>query len=143
MKKLRSILVYVNGDVTDEEVVQIACSVAKRNKARIYVIYVIEVKRTLPLNAEIQADMDRGEKILETAERVAEDSDYQVETEILQAREIGSAIVDEAVERGVDLTIMGIPYRPRLGDFELGPRATYVLKNSPSRVWLIRGAMGE
>jgi nucleotide-binding universal stress UspA family protein len=143
MKRLHAVLAYVNGKSTDEEVVALACSVAKRNKARVHVIYVIEVKRTLPLTVELQAEMDKGEEVLERAERVAEDSGYAIETEILQAREIGPAVVDEAVERGCDLVIVGVPYRAKLGDFEIGSAASHVLKNSPSRVLLMRGAMGE
>lgn len=143
MRRLRAILAYVDGRKTDQDVVELACSVAKRNKARVHVIYVIEVKRALPLTAELQADLDRGEQVLEKAERDAEGFGYEVETEILQARETGPAVVDEAVERSCDLIVMGVTYQTRLGDFDIGSTANYVLRNSPVRVLLVRGAMGE
>ncbi len=143
MKRLHAVLAFVDGGVTDGDVVEMACNVAKRNKARVHVIYVIEVDRRHPLTAELQSDMERGERVLESAERVADEAGYQIETEILQAREKGPAIVDEAVERGCDLIIMGISYQMRLGSFDIGGAANHVLKNSPVRVWLIRGAVGE
>ncbi len=143
MKKLNAVLAFVDGNVTDRDVVEMACSVAKRSRARVHAIYVIEVDRRHPLTAELQSDMERGEKVLENAERVADEVGYQIETEILQAREKGPAIVDEAVERGCDLIVMGVSYQMRLGGFDIGGAANHVLKNSPVCVWLIRGAMGE
>lgn len=138
MEQLRSVLVPVNGDNTDIEAVQFACSVARRSKAKIFVIYVIEVKRTLPLDAEIAGDVERAEQILSRAERVAEAANYEVETDLLQAREVGSALVEEAAERGVDVIILGVRYKRRFGEFHLGTTVPYVLKNAPCRVWVMR-----
>ncbi|MDP2728276.1 MAG: universal stress protein, partial [Dehalococcoidia bacterium] len=70
-----------------------------------------------------------------------EELDYEVETELLQAREVGPAIVDEAIERGVDLILLGVPYKKRFGEFNMGRVAPYVLKNAPCRVWVIRQAI--
>ena len=73
---------------------------------------------------------------LDGVESVAEEEDLDVETDVLQAREVGPAIVDEAVERGVDLILMGITYKRRFGQFSLGNVVPYVLKNSPCPVIL-------
>jgi len=51
---------------------------------------------------------------------------------------VGPAIVDEAVERGVNIIIMGIAYKQRFGQFSLGNVAPYVLKNSPCPVMLLQ-----
>lgn len=141
MEQLRKVLVPVNGDDVDIEAVQFACSVARRSKAKIYVIYVIEVKRALPLDAEITSDMARAEQILSRAERVAEEASYEVETDLLQAREVGAALVEEAAERDVDVIIMGARYKRRFGEFHLGTTVPYILKNAPCRVWVMREAM--
>ena len=140
--KISKILVPINGSSFDEDIVRFACDVAKRNKARVYIINVIEVKRTLPLDAEIPTDLNRGEDILERAEAVADEASLEVETELLQARDVGPAIVDEAVERNVDTIVMGIPYRKRFGEFDAGRTVSYVLKNAPCQVWVLRQAIG-
>ena len=45
----------------------------------------------------------------------------RVETVLLQARDVGAALVDEASERGADLLVLGLPYRKRFGgDFAIG-----------------------
>jgi Universal stress protein family len=50
--------------------------------------------------------------------------------------------VDEALEREVDLIVMGIGYKRKFGEFDMGHTAPYVLKNAPCRVWLARAAPG-
>ena len=143
MNKIASILVPVAGHPIDEEAVQLACRVAKATKGRVYAVYVIEVTRTLPLNAEIEPDVRKAEAVLDQVERLAEELDFEVESELLQAREVGPAVVDEAIERGVDLIVLGVPYKKRFGEFNLGKVAPYVLKNAPCRVWLVRQAISE
>ena len=140
MMQARRILVPVNGNPTDDEMVELACEVARRSNAQIYAIHVIEVKRTMPLDAELPAEAQRGEDVLDRAEQVAERFDQQIETDLLQARDVGPAIVDEALERGIDLIVLGVTYKKRLGDFDLGRTAPYVLKHAPCRVWVCRQA---
>lgn len=138
MPSANRILVPVNGNPTDREVVELACQVAKKAKAQVIAIYVIEVRRTLPLDVELPTETANGEEILERVERAAEDLDQEIQTELLQARDVGTTIVDEAIERGVDLIVMGITYKKRFGEFDLGKTTPYVLKNAPCRVWVVR-----
>ena len=134
------ILVPVNGNPTDDDAVALACEIGRRGKAAVYAIYVIEVKRTLPLDVDLPPEAAKGDTVLARAERVAEDFGIDLETEILQARDVGTAIVDEALERDIDLIVMGIGYKRKFGEFDLGHTAPYVLKNAPCRVWLARAA---
>jgi nucleotide-binding universal stress UspA family protein len=137
------ILVPVGGIPADEQAIRLACQVARQDKAKITAIHVIEVQRNLPLNAEDAAQMERGESVLARAEQIAKAARGSLETELLQARVAGSALVDEAGERGIDLIIMGIPDRKPLGDFYLGATTLYVLKNAACRVWLCREGRRE
>jgi len=134
-------LVAVKGESVDEEAIRLACTMARRRKGKVYVAYVIEVKRVLPLDAEIEPEIEKAEQVLKQAERIADEVDYEVETELLQAREVGPAILDEAVERGVDTIFMGMAYKKRFGEFDLGSVIPYVLKNAPCRVLLWRETM--
>jgi nucleotide-binding universal stress UspA family protein len=141
--ELPKLLVPVTGGKVDEEVIRLASNIARRRKGKVYVVHVIEVKRSLPLDAEIEPETQNGEKVLAHAERIADTLDCEVETDLLQAREVGPAIVDEAVERGVDMIIMGIDYKKRYGEFDLGSAAPYVLKNAPCRVLIWREQIGK
>ncbi len=120
--------------------VPVTCEIARRGKSSVYAIYVIEVKRTLPLDVDLPPEAAKGDTVLGRAEKVADEFSVELETEILQARDVGTAIVDEALEREVDLIVMGIGYKRKFGEFDMGHTAPYVLKNAPCRVWLARSA---
>jgi nucleotide-binding universal stress UspA family protein len=140
VEKLRRILVPVNGSELDEEMVRLAAATAKRVAAQLIIVYVIVVKRTLPLDVTQEDEVTTAEQVVERAEKAAAEFEVEYTSEILQARATGPAIVDEAVERDVDLIVMGVTYRKRFGEFYLGQTTPYVLKNAPCRVWVAREA---
>lgn len=140
--QLRSILVPVDGSPASLQAVALACDVARENKGKVYVVHVIEVKRALPLDAEVP-EAATAEEILGKAERTAREEDFYVEGEILQSRDAGPAIVDEAIERGADLIVLGSEYHQPFGEFQLGRIIQYVLKSAPCEVWVKREAVHE
>lgn len=132
------ILVPVSGTEADDEAMRLACRLAKQLKSQVYAVFVIRIKRSLPLEAEIAPEIEKAEELLDHIESVAEEQDYETETDILQAREAGPAIVDEAAEQGIDLILMGVRYKRRFGQFSLGNTVPYVLKNAPCHVILFQ-----
>lgn len=137
-KPLKRVLVPIGGNEADAIALRFACDAARKSSAQVFVIYVIEVQRSLPLDAELVPEAQKGEDILARAEEVSRELDYQLESELLQAREVGPAIVDEAINRGADLIVMGLPYKRRFGEFTIGSTVPYVLKNAPTPVWVFR-----
>lgn len=135
---MKRILVPVDGSPASMEAVAVACILARRNKGKVYAVYVVEVHRSLPLDAELLPETQKGEEILDQAEQTADSLDYQVEGALLQAREAAAAVVDEAVERGIDTIILGIDYKRPLGEFQMGRTASYILKNAPCEVLICR-----
>src|SRR6266851_2252250 len=108
------IMIALNGHEMDEETVRIACRMApKRPGVKIYAV-----------------------DILVKAEQLVAEYELECETELVQARDTGPAIVGEAEEWKADLIVMGLPYKRRFGDFNLGKTVPYVLKNAPCRVLL-------
>lgn len=134
--EFHKILVPVSGTKADEEAVTLACRLARKDKASILVVYVIPIDRTLPLDAELETEVEQAERVLDQMESVATRENYSIETDLLQARDAAPAIVDEAIEREADLILMGATYQRRFGQFSLGDVTPYVLKNAPCRVIL-------
>ena len=134
--EFHKILVPVIGTEADEEAIKLACRLAKKNKGKIWAVYVITIRRALPLDAEMEPEIEKAEGILDHMEMAADEEDCEIETDILQSREAAPAIVDEAVEREIDLILMGVTYGTRFGQFSLGSVVPYVLKNAPCRVIL-------
>jgi nucleotide-binding universal stress UspA family protein len=130
------ILVPITGTESDDETMRMACWIAKRDKSKLYAMYVITIKRSLPLEAEIESETRHAEELLDRMEKVAESEDYQLETDLLQAREVAPTIIDEAVERKIDLIVMGVKYQRHFGQFSLGNIVPYIIKNAPCQVML-------
>jgi nucleotide-binding universal stress UspA family protein len=130
------ILVPVTGTEADEEAIKLACRLAKQDKSEVYAVYIITMERKLPLDAEIEPEIRKAEDMLNHIESIAEEQGYRIETDLLQARDAGPAIIDEAIEREVDLILMGVAYKRHFGEFSLGEVMPYVLKNATCRVIL-------
>ena len=94
------------------------------------------VRKCLQSFNEGDAEMARSEVMLSGVEEQVKKRGCAVETDILQAREVGSAIIDVAREHQADLIIISLTYKRHFGEFCLGDVAPYVLKNAPCRVIL-------
>ena len=84
------------------------------------------------------------QRVLDSAEAIAEAYKVTLEPVLLQARDVAAAIVDEATERGADLLVAGLPYRKRFGgEFAIGRTIPYILQNAPCTVWVVREPISE
>jgi nucleotide-binding universal stress UspA family protein len=136
--KLTNVLVPLAGTAIDPDVIEYAVALARPHKAKITAVHVIEVKWNMPLDAVLDAELERGEEILTLAEKVGEKLGAHLTTEVLQAREAAAAIVDTAVEQGCELIIIGMPYRKRLGRVYVGRTVEAVYVKAPCAVLAYR-----
>jgi nucleotide-binding universal stress UspA family protein len=142
--QFRRAVIALSGGRTDRPIVALAADVARQGHAEIVGVHVVEIDWTHPLDADIAGHDEQAQRVLDIAEATAEAARYQLETVLLQARDVGAAIVDEATERGADLIICGLPFRRRFGgEFAVGRTIPYILKNAPCGVWVIREPMPE
>lgn len=137
-------LLGLSGGPTDGVVVHLGCQLAKTAGAQLICVHVVEVDWTHDLSEDIASGNERASAILDFAEGIAEQYKLKVETSLLQARDIGAALVDEAIESGADAILVGLPYRKRYGgDFTLGTIVPYILQNAPCEVILLREAVAS
>jgi len=136
--QLKRIIVPLAGTSVDPDVIKVATTLAKPNKAEVIAIHVIEVRWNLALDAVLDAETERGEQLLEDAAKVAQQVGIHIETELLQARDAAAAIIDTARERSADLILLGMPYRRRLGRVYVGQTITNVYVGAPCAVLAYR-----
>ena len=143
--QFRRAVMALAGGRTDRQIVALAAGMARATHAELVGVHVVEIDWTLPARRRRRRSRSEdAQRVLDIAEATAEASRYKLETVLLQARDVGAAIVDEASEREADLLIVGLPFRRRFGgDFTIGRTIPYVLKNAPCAVWVIREAMPE
>jgi nucleotide-binding universal stress UspA family protein len=135
---LQRILIPLAGSVIDPDVVRLGVTLSKPSKAQLLGVHVIEVRWNMPLDAVLEPELDNGEELLAHAARVAEQAGGQLQTELLQAREASAAIIDTARERGVDLVLIGMPYRKRLGRTYVSKTVEEVYLGAPCAVLAYR-----
>ena len=132
----------LNGGPTDELVVTLGCQLAKPFAAELVAIHVIEVDWSHELSDELTQENEAASAVLDHAEGVAERFKVKITGDLLQAREVAAALVDEAIEVGADAIILGLPYRKRFGgDFAIGGTIPYVFQNAPFQVIVAREPM--
>jgi nucleotide-binding universal stress UspA family protein len=137
-------VVALNGGPSDERILRLVMELAKPAHAKVVAVHVVEIDWTLPLDANVADRSEEAQRVLDVADTQAEHARHPLETVLVQARDVGAALVDEAAERGADLLVLGLPYRKRFGgDFAIGRTVPYVLKNAPCAVWVAREPMPE
>jgi nucleotide-binding universal stress UspA family protein len=132
------IAVIVDGKKLDNELVRLACLMAKKARRRVHLVHVIEVPRTLPLKAVLTKESEEADKLLTEALSIAEDAGCDAVAEVVQARDAGPAIVDEARDHNCALIMLGLVRDPHKMHSELGKTVPYVLSNAPCRVWVVQ-----
>ncbi|GCF08132.1 universal stress protein [Dictyobacter arantiisoli] len=132
------IAVVISGDKLDTNLVYLGCQMAKGAKRKVHLVHVIEVPRALPLKAVLTQESEQADQMLNTAMGIAERVGCAAVAEIVQARDAGPAIVDEARDHNCALLLIGLIRNPNKSQSELNKTVSYVLANSPCRVWLVQ-----
>ena len=132
------VLAVVTDDPSDINTVSRAADIVRDDHGRLYVIYVIKVQRSLPLDAEIEDQIARGEQVLHRSERLARLPRSDIDSQLLQARDLGPAVVHEAIVRDADAIVIGTSYPTNYGSFSLGNDIPYILEHAPCDVILWR-----
>jgi nucleotide-binding universal stress UspA family protein len=137
----KRIAVPARGSPVDKDALRAACRLARPAKADILVITVLEVARHLPLLASLGDELGHAEEMLGEMEAVAVELGARIQTTILQAREAGPAIVDEARRWEAELIVVGLGIKPRFGEFTLGETGAHLLSHAHCRLIMLRQAM--
>ncbi len=121
-----------------------AFRLAKSEKnSRVHAIYVVVVDRRMPLDVDLPKESERGEHCLAEAETMARRHTVKAQGDILQARDAGHAIVDEALELGADAIVLGVARSGREAQaLDLGKTSEYILRHAPCEVILVRNSAG-
>lgn len=140
----RRAVVALSGHANGQRLVRLVAELARAQKAEVIGVHVVEIDWSMPLDMDIAGRSEAIQQILDLAEGTAEAAGVDLESVLLQARDVGAALVDEAIEREADLLVVGLAYRTKFGgDFAMGQTIPYVLKNAPCAVWVVREPIEE
>ncbi|CAN5689804.1 hypothetical protein BH23CHL8_BH23CHL8_18440 [soil metagenome] len=134
----------LNGGPTDDLVIGLGVELARAHRSELVAVHVVEVDWQHDLDDEMAPSREQASHVLDLAEGIAEKARVNMRTQLLQARDVAAALVDEAVALEADAVVLGLPYRKRYGgDFAMGRTIPYVFKNAPCRVYVVREAVAE
>ena len=125
------------GDI-GEEMVATAIALAKERGSAIEAITVVRVPRKFALEGELPPEVAaRVDASLEEARALGADYGVDVQGDVVRARSIGHAIVEEAERRDADLIVLGSSPRWRRQSRFFSPTVDFVLRNAPCEVLVV------
>src|SRR5439155_1330041 len=120
-----------------DEAMDFACRLAAERRASIVAFTAIEVPLDLPLDTELAEEVQEANEQLDEARAIGDSYGVRVIGRIARTRNIGRAIVDEAIRRNSEIIVMAGPRRVRLqrGRRQIfGDAVDFVLRHAPCRV---------
>ena len=136
------ILVPMKIGLIGEEVLGTALRLAEEQRCSVLALHVIRVPMDKPFDAEMIDAEEQAQASLAEAKLLAADAGVPIGAEIVRARSIGGAIVEEALENRVDLIVMGSAPRWRRQSRFFSPTVDYVLRKAPCEVMVIAYPQG-
>ncbi len=125
-----------------EEMVATAVALAKEREANVDAVFVIQVPLQYALDAPLIDLEEQAAASLAEAVLLGEENGVRVEPISVRARSIGRAIVEQAVELGADLIVVGSSPRWRRQSTFFSPTVDYVIRNAPSEVLVVAFPQG-
>jgi nucleotide-binding universal stress UspA family protein len=138
----RRAVVALSGDTVDNACVRLAIETARHGhggNAEIVGVHVIQVAWSMALDVDNASEYDKSQYILDAADQSVDNAHLKMRTVLVQSRDAGAAIVDEAFACDADLIIVGLPVRRwTSSDESVGHVAAYVLRHAQCAVWVVR-----
>jgi len=134
----RRILVPMKLGEIGEEMIATAVALAQERFSRVEAITIVRVPRRFPLEGPLPPDVaERANAALDEARALGEENGVEVHGEIVRARSIAYAIVDEATRRKADLIVLGSSPRWRRQSRFFSPTVDHVLLHAPCEVLVV------
>lgn len=128
------ILVATVGLPHTERSVELACRLGRKQKATIYLTYILEVPRTMPLGIPMPDAEKAAEKAMERASEIVLLHNLPMQKLIHRARVAGDDIAKIAKEMEMDMIVLGIQAGTGVHSDPLDKTAHSVLKNASCEV---------
>lgn len=133
---IKRILVPTSGTPYSEKGIELACRLGEEQKAEIYLVNIIEVPRTLPLEAPMPEAEVKAEDIVKRGQAIIELRGLPSKSEVRRGRIAGEEIIRAAKDWEADLIVMGIRSQIRMAREILGRNSDLVLRRATCEVIL-------
>ena len=141
--KFEKILIATDGSMRVTRAIDVAIAFAKLTGAKLYAVYVVDTQhiehpiRGLPGTDVVQLMHKRGEEAIKKVKLEAELKNVEFEGAVIEGYP-AEAIIEFALEKKVDLIVMGTLGRTGLNRFLIGSVAEKVVRSSPIPVLTVK-----
>ena len=130
----KRILVPTSGKPYSEKGIELACRLGVEQEAEIVLTYVLEIPRTLPLNAPIPEAEKEANEALNRGKEIVELHNLIPILRLERAREAGEGVVKVAKDNQVDVIVLGIRPTWRGSQNIWGRTTDILLRKAPCEV---------
>jgi nucleotide-binding universal stress UspA family protein len=139
-----SVLIAFSSEIHSEHMTALAARLARREKADLLAVYIIEVPLTLPMDAEMSEERRVALDVLATAEALARANNVDIQTEIVPARKVSEAVIAVAKKRKAQLIVMGSYREGKYATAPLGKAIEAISAQAPCDVLIgVQGIGGK
>ncbi len=131
---VKKILVATVGLPHTERSVELACRMGYKQKSEIYLTYILEVPRTMPLGVPLPDAEKEAEEALERAAQIVLLHKLPMQKLVHRARVAGDDIARIAKDMDMDMIVLGIQGGAGVHSDPLNKTANAVLKNASCEV---------
>ncbi len=89
-----SVVVVFSEEIHSENMMALTARLARRARARLLAVYVIEVPHQLPIDAEMEKEQRAALSVLARAEAIARKQNVEIQTETIPARHVSQGVLD-------------------------------------------------
>lgn len=139
VEAVKRILVPTLGTAFAGREVELACRLGEDQKAEILLAYVLEVPRTLSLDAPMPDEEARGLEAMKLAKTIIDLHKLPSTMKVLRARIAGQGIVQEAQEQDVDMIVVGMKPGMGIGYDAFARTMDVLMRQAPCELLIDRG----
>lgn len=134
----KNILIPTDGMKAGEDVIEFICSIQKVIAAVIHVIYVLEVPRNLPLDADLPDKLATAKAAIDKAITIAQKYRVVLNTSIVYARSAEDAVISTAADLKCDVIAIAQDNH-KLGIF--ADTAAAIYQKAKCNIWLFNNKL--
>ena len=140
---VRHILLTYVATPWEEKVLLLVARFARAMRAKLTVIHVVQIPPRQPVDAPDPEALEQAEEILARAEALAQRERVQIDSDVIQARDAGYAVVETARQLEVDVLVAAGAWSAQHPQLPVGETAAYLLRHAPCPVWLVCEPPGD
>jgi nucleotide-binding universal stress UspA family protein len=139
-----SVIIVFSEEIHSENMMALTARLARRERARLLAVYIIEVPHQLPIDAEMEEEYRAALDVLATAEAIARTNNVEIQTEVVPARQVSQGVLDVVKRRDVHLIVLGSYREGKYAEAPLGRSIEVIAARAPCDVLIgVQGHRGK